>query len=301
MESLFGTGPGSPLMGLALLLSLAAVISLGALGAARAAHAATANAKRTGDTLLHFVKDHERIQLMLREQVNLLQVEVGRLREEVGRVRDSTGVSGVAVAPPPPPPPPVSAPSRDEPPRLPPALAVAPDEATIMVTRTPTQVETAPFHGLPLLRVVAGPDLGREFKLPFERSTIGRAGNNRVVLSEERASRTHAELRYEGGRFVLKDSGSTNGTQRNGKPAGEETLEFGDRIAIGGTEMVFTSEGFDLKGEDPGRAITAFERMLERESNFITALQNLAFLLERDVARKREAEGVWKRLNKLGQ
>ncbi|CAK0764586.1 hypothetical protein WCLP8_3710002 [uncultured Gammaproteobacteria bacterium] len=146
---------------------------------------------------------------------------------------------------------------------------------------------------------VAAEELGRDFNLPFDRSTPGRAPTNRVVQNEEKASRVHAELRYENNRFVLRDHDSTNGTLHNGVPATEVTLNFGDVITIGGTELIFTAEGFEAKDASPTRAIAAFERMLERQADFLPALQTLAFLLERDVARKRDAEAVWERLRRL--
>jgi hypothetical protein len=173
-------------------------------------------------------------------------------------------------------------------------------ETTMMFGRVaaPAQPKDQ-FHGMPVLRVTLGADQGQEFKLPFQACTIGRAGTNRVVLAEDKASRVHAEVRFEQNRFFLKDAGSTNGTLRNGSPVIDDVLEFGDIIAIGKTELLFTCEGFDLKDSEPTRAIAAFERLLEREPDFVPGLQNLAFLLERDVARRRDAEGVWKRLKRL--
>ena len=176
-----------------------------------------------------------------------------------------------------------------------------PAESTIMLGRglAPAQPKDQ-FHGMPLLRVALGSDSGREFKLPFETCTLGRASTNRVVLAENKASRVHAEIRFDGKRFFLRDAGSTNGTIRNGEQVLDEVLlAFGDVISIGKTELVFTCEGFDLKDSEPARAIGAFERLLEREPNFVPGLQNLAFLLERDVARRRDAEGVWNRLKRL--
>ena len=173
-------------------------------------------------------------------------------------------------------------------------------ETTLMFGPKLSPVEAKDqFHGLPLLRVTVGSDPGKEFKLPFQACTVGRAGTNRVVLSENKASRVHAEIRFDHNRFFLKDLDSTNGTLRNGAAVTDEALEFGDIITIGKTELLFTCEGFDLKDSEPSRAIAAFARLLEKEPDFIPALHNLAFLLERDVARRSEADGVWKRLKRL--
>lgn len=73
--------------------------------------------------------------------------------------------------------------------------------------------------------------------------TIGRMSSNDVVLSDHNVSRKHAELRNEGGRWLVIDLGSTNGTSVNGKLAREHPLESGDRITFGSTELEFRSEG----------------------------------------------------------
>lgn len=158
------------------------------------------------------------------------------------------------------------------------------------------QLDRDAFHGHAMLRVLSGANEGEVFNLPYDKCTMGRSPTNRIVLNEEKASRVHAELRFENNRFKLKDNGSTNGTLRNGAPITEVALEFGDKITIGRTQLIFTSEGFELQASNARGAAIAYEKVLELQPKFIPALQNLAFLLERDVARRHEAEGIWKRL-----
>jgi hypothetical protein len=69
--------------------------------------------------------------------------------------------------------------------------------------------------------------------------TIGRLSTNDVVLSDPNVSRKHAEVRRDGGRWILVDLGSTNGTLVNGKLAKEHPLHNGDRIAFGTSELRF--------------------------------------------------------------
>ncbi|MDP9223030.1 MAG: DUF3662 and FHA domain-containing protein [Actinomycetota bacterium] len=69
--------------------------------------------------------------------------------------------------------------------------------------------------------------------------TVGRLSINDIVLSDGNVSRRHAELRNEGGAWVLRDMGSTNGSLVNGKPASEYPLEDGDRLTLGSTHLVF--------------------------------------------------------------
>ena len=68
---------------------------------------------------------------------------------------------------------------------------------------------------------------------------IGRMSTNDVVLSDANVSRRHAELRRAGGRWLLVDLGSTNGTTVNGKLAREHELGHGDRLMFGNTKMRF--------------------------------------------------------------
>lgn len=72
---------------------------------------------------------------------------------------------------------------------------------------------------------------------------IGRLSTNDVVIGDPNVSRRHAQLRQQGGHWVLVDLGSTNGTVVNGKLAKEHRLKDGDRIAFGTSELMFSSGG----------------------------------------------------------
>jgi hypothetical protein len=67
------------------------------------------------------------------------------------------------------------------------------------------------------------------------RLTVGRAPSCDCVLPEECVSRRHAELRRDGGRWFLRDLGSSNGTRVNGMRVVEDTeVRPGDRLSLGG-------------------------------------------------------------------
>lgn len=75
-------------------------------------------------------------------------------------------------------------------------------------------------------------------------TTIGRRASQDVVVDDARASRAHAAIRSHGGRHVVEDLGSTNGTQLNGAPlVAPQVLADGDVIRIGDTELVFRTIG----------------------------------------------------------
>lgn len=75
---------------------------------------------------------------------------------------------------------------------------------------------------------------GQEHPLEHERTRLGRAIENELVLATRLASREHAHLLREGRRTFLIDLDSTNGTFLNGERVrGRVSLRDGDQIAIG--------------------------------------------------------------------
>jgi pSer/pThr/pTyr-binding forkhead associated (FHA) protein len=68
---------------------------------------------------------------------------------------------------------------------------------------------------------------------------IGRSREADVQVNDPNVSRKHLEIRQEGATYWVVDLESTNGTQVNGKRADRAKLEDGDRITIGGTDLVF--------------------------------------------------------------
>jgi hypothetical protein len=80
---------------------------------------------------------------------------------------------------------------------------------------------------------VQGRLVGGRFPIGEGPLTLGRAPENDVVVEDPAASRQHAEIRHEGGGYVLHDRGSGNGTWVNGGPVSAHRLEPGDQILIG--------------------------------------------------------------------
>ncbi|MFF3112092.1 FHA domain-containing protein [Kitasatospora sp. NPDC057904] len=68
--------------------------------------------------------------------------------------------------------------------------------------------------------------------------TIGRIPGSGLRLHDASVSRHHAELRHEGGGWVLYDLGSTNGTHVNGhRIAGGVRVRPGDQVRFGNLEF----------------------------------------------------------------
>ncbi len=83
------------------------------------------------------------------------------------------------------------------------------------------------------LIVKAGLTAGQEFELSKEEVIIGRDPLADIHLDENTVSRQHARLACQGGKFILQDLNSSNGTFLNGRQiSGEAPLNPGDQIAI---------------------------------------------------------------------
>jgi hypothetical protein len=110
---------------------------------------------------------------------------------------------------------------------------------------TDTMVFTIPRPSAPQARLrVMTPD-GTEHDRDFDGSTltIGRAGDNDLVLGDTRVSRHHARLTGRRGTLVYSDLGSTNGSRVNGVAVAELVLGAGDRIELGDTVIIIEVAG----------------------------------------------------------
>lgn len=93
----------------------------------------------------------------------------------------------------------------------------------------------------------SGPTPGAAFMLEGDQITIGRDPANAITINDAEISRRHARLTYQGGKFILEDLGSTNGTFVNGQRlAGPRVLKPGEVVSFGEQiVLVFESTSFD--------------------------------------------------------
>lgn len=73
----------------------------------------------------------------------------------------------------------------------------------------------------------------REVALQKERTTIGRASDNDVVLNDISVSGRHAVILKIASGTAIEDLDSTNGTKVNGQPVRTHFLNDGDWIELG--------------------------------------------------------------------
>jgi pSer/pThr/pTyr-binding forkhead associated (FHA) protein len=102
-----------------------------------------------------------------------------------------------------------------------------------------------------VLRFVAGKDQGREFPLPPDLTiVIGRVNDADLLLLDEKISRKHAKISTHGGRVVIEDLASRNGTFVNGVRIRSVELQEGDQIVVGSSTIQLTSVG-DVRLRSP--------------------------------------------------
>ena len=129
------------------------------------------------------------------------------------------------------------------------------------------------------LIVIYGHEMGRRVQVSTEPLTIGRSPNCEVPVDQESVSRHHCRIRFEGGEFLVRDLGSTNGTYVNDDLLADQgRLRHGDQLKVGRTILKFIV-GDDVEAqyhEEIYRLMTTdgltqlnnrryFDEMLDRE------------------------------------
>ena len=99
-----------------------------------------------------------------------------------------------------------------------------------------------------------GPTPGATFTLEGDQINIGRESSNEVTINDAEISRRHARLTFQGGKYVLEDLGSTNGTFVNGQRlAGPRVLKAGEVVSFG-EQIVLV---FEVVTNDPGATMVS--------------------------------------------
>ena len=92
------------------------------------------------------------------------------------------------------------------------------------------------------LRVLSGPDVGREFSLPSGTSYIGRDRDVDIRLTDPLTSKRHARITV-GETVEIVDTNSANGLLMDGLPVTRATLNSSDTVALGDTTVSVVSLG----------------------------------------------------------
>lgn len=99
-----------------------------------------------------------------------------------------------------------------------------------------------------------GPTPGAIFTLEGDQLNVGRDSSNDITINDAEISRRHARLTFQGGKYVLEDLGSTNGTFVNGQRlAGPRVLKPGEVVSFG-EQIVLV---FEVTTTDPGATVVS--------------------------------------------
>jgi ABC-type multidrug transport system ATPase subunit len=184
-----------------------------------------------------------------------LQFEVGRHQGSAGRPPQTSPVMVPPLIPSPPPPvPPVSQPQAHYPtqpptqppptqppprapmpPRTPPPMPAAPDAAPTKMGPSPARSTSNSNLATSMLKVLRP---GSSPAVPPGGMTIGRAGENDIVIPDVLASRHHATLIPTPAGMEIVDNRSINGTFVNGARVDTALLRDGDVVTIGNIDLV---------------------------------------------------------------
>jgi hypothetical protein len=100
----------------------------------------------------------------------------------------------------------------------------------------------------------SGPTPGAAYVLEGDQITIGRDSANSISINDAEISRRHARLTFQGGKYILEDLGSTNGTFVNGQRlAGPRVLKPGEVVSFG-EQIVLVFEALSF---DPGATVVS--------------------------------------------
>jgi pSer/pThr/pTyr-binding forkhead associated (FHA) protein len=94
-------------------------------------------------------------------------------------------------------------------------------------------------RGTAILVLRGGEGEGGHFVLSSPVTNIGRHADSEIALDDITVSRRHCEISIDGGRFMVRDVGSLNGTYVNQKRVDEAELAQGDELQIGKFHLVF--------------------------------------------------------------
>lgn len=120
-------------------------------------------------------------------------------------------------------------------------------------------------------------------------ATLGRDPTSDVVLNDPKASRRHAVVEDAPDGMIVRDTGSANGVQVNGKKVERARIKPGDVLKIGdatvrilgavtgpGTMIVEDLEGFTRKDPEPARPRPEPPRARANEMEYATVLPDSA-------------------------
>ncbi len=98
----------------------------------------------------------------------------------------------------------------------------------------------------------SGPTVGAIYPLEADSISIGRDASNTIQINDAEISRRHSRLELKGGKYVIEDVGSTNGTHVNGQRImSAYVLKVGDVVSFGEGIVL----GYEASDQDPAATL----------------------------------------------
>ena len=157
-----------------------------------------------------------------------------------GKAHPAPASSPAPYSPPSPPPSPSPAHAAPQPM---PHVAAGDQGMTVDLSRTVaiTQDGDAFNANYGSIKFVSGPLMGQQFKIKHDGEFIGRDGGSaQIVIGDPRISKRHLWIGVRGGRVVIEDQNSRNGTFVNDPRSarvGETQLNAGDTVILGESDV----------------------------------------------------------------
>jgi hypothetical protein len=132
--------------------------------------------------------------------------------------------------------------SQPPPPPPMPHMAAGDQGMTVDLSRTVAITQDGDaFHNYGSIKFVSGPLSGQQFKIKSDGDFIGRdGGSSQIVIGDPRISKRHVWIGVRGGRVVIEDQNSRNGTFVNDPRSAritETALNAGDTVILGESDV----------------------------------------------------------------
>jgi predicted component of type VI protein secretion system len=115
----------------------------------------------------------------------------------------------------------------------------------------------------------SGPTPGATFSLEGDQLLIGRDSSSSIAINDAEISRKHARLNFQGGKYVIEDLGSTNGTFVNGQRlVSPVVLKSGDVVSLGEQIVLM----YEALSSDPGETVISARKSVPRPAPAATPM-----------------------------
>jgi hypothetical protein len=124
---------------------------------------------------------------------------------------------------------------------------------------------------MPRIQLTTPEGVTHEFEITAERSRIGRAEDNDIVIPDGSVSSYHGEITLTESGIHIQDRGSTNGTHVGGQRVEEADIPWGGPFMLGNCKSVLVGDGGEAEPEAsnealeeaPGAEQTSYEEPVE--------------------------------------